>query len=196
MTQQWLRLMKRYVSKSGKLQSRLELPIHMWTYMWLIGWPPNRKIQFLRPQFEWISNQKVQDLKHLLGDDMNTEEGKGILQDWKKLMLYQGAPLPSPHTGWQVGRSFVVHSPHGSLSDCHEWMSPRCWTPRSTANSVPTIGLVSSGPVWPCRCRKQLAAANSASNTKALKPKHQCTPSLPLLLWSCYAWISQALRWL
>ena len=25
---------------------------------------------------EWISNQKVQDLKHLLGDDANTEEGK------------------------------------------------------------------------------------------------------------------------
>ena len=28
---------------------------------------------------KWISGQKVQDLKHLLGDDANTEEGKTIL---------------------------------------------------------------------------------------------------------------------
>ena len=28
---------------------------------------------------KWISKQKVQDLKHLLGDDTNTEEGKTIL---------------------------------------------------------------------------------------------------------------------
>ena len=27
----------------------------------------------------WISNWKVQDLKHLLGDNVNTEEGKTIL---------------------------------------------------------------------------------------------------------------------
>ena len=26
--------------------------------------------------FKWISNQKLQDLKHLLGDDTDTEEGK------------------------------------------------------------------------------------------------------------------------
>ena len=28
---------------------------------------------------EWISNQKEQDLKHMLGDNSNTEEGKTIL---------------------------------------------------------------------------------------------------------------------
>ena len=39
----------------------------------------------------WISNQKVHDLKYLLGNDAETEEGKTILQEWKKLMLYQGA---------------------------------------------------------------------------------------------------------
>ena len=38
-----------------------------------------------------ISNPKVQNLKHLLGDDMNTEEGVAILQEWKNPMLYQGA---------------------------------------------------------------------------------------------------------
>ena len=33
----------------------------------------------LKTAIEWISNWKVQDLKHLLGDDTNTEEGKAIL---------------------------------------------------------------------------------------------------------------------
>ena len=33
----------------------------------------------LKTMIEWISNQKVQDLKHLLRDDANTEEGKAIL---------------------------------------------------------------------------------------------------------------------
>ena len=33
----------------------------------------------LKTMIECISNQKVQDLKHLLGDDAKTEEGKTIL---------------------------------------------------------------------------------------------------------------------
>ena len=37
-----------YISKSGKQQFWLEPTMHMWTYMWLIGWLPNRRIQYLR----------------------------------------------------------------------------------------------------------------------------------------------------
>ena len=33
----------------------------------------------LKTTIEWISGQKVQDLKHLLRDDTNTEDGKTIL---------------------------------------------------------------------------------------------------------------------
>ena len=44
----------------------------------------------LKAMIDWILNQKVQDLKYLLGDDMNTEEGMAILQEWKKLIVYQG----------------------------------------------------------------------------------------------------------
>ena len=40
---------------------------------------------------KWIFDQKVQDLKYLLGDDANTEELKTILSEWKKLTLYQEA---------------------------------------------------------------------------------------------------------
>ena len=35
----------------------------------------------LKTVIEWISNQKVQDLKHLFGDDAKTEVGKTILQE-------------------------------------------------------------------------------------------------------------------
>ena len=45
----------------------------------------------LKTMIEWISGQKVQDLKCLLGDNANTEEGKTILQEQKKVILYQGA---------------------------------------------------------------------------------------------------------
>ena len=45
----------------------------------------------LKTMIKWISNQKVQDLKHLLGDDTETEEGKTIFWEQKKLTLYQGA---------------------------------------------------------------------------------------------------------
>ena len=93
----------------------------------------------LKTAIKWISNQKVQDLKHLLGDDTNTDEGNAILPEKKKLMLYQRSPLPLPHTSWHIGRSFAVCGPHGSSSCHHEWMSPQCWTPGSVATSVLTI---------------------------------------------------------
>ena len=51
-TQWWLQLMKRYISKSGKLLSKLEPSICMWNYMWLTGWLLNGKVQYLRP---WLS---------------------------------------------------------------------------------------------------------------------------------------------
>ena len=44
----------------------------------------------LKTVIEWISGQKVQDLKHLLGDDRNTEEGSAIPE----------RPLSLPHPHW------------------------------------------------------------------------------------------------
>ena len=35
----------------------------------------------LKTMIKWISSQKVQDLKHLPGDNANIEEGKAILQE-------------------------------------------------------------------------------------------------------------------
>ena len=45
----------------------------------------------LNTTIKWISGQKLQDLKHLLGDNANTGEGKTILWEQNKLMHYQGA---------------------------------------------------------------------------------------------------------
>ena len=45
----------------------------------------------LKTVIDWILNQKVQDLKHLLEDNANTKEAMAILQEWKKLMHYHGA---------------------------------------------------------------------------------------------------------
>ena len=52
----------------------------------------------------------------------------------------------------------------------------------------------SSGPAWPLRCRRWLAAMGNASNTKAFVPKPQCDWSLLPHLWSCCMLTLPALR--
>ena len=77
-----------------------------------------------KTMIKWISNCKVWDLKHLLGDDANTEEGKTILQEGKKLMLYQGV-LYHHHTPTgkleEVLQS-VVPTAHwaAAMNGCHQ----------------------------------------------------------------------------
>ena len=56
------------------------------------------------------------------------------LQEQKNLMLYQRA-LYHFHM-------LAIHGPSSPLGGCYEWMSLRCWTPRSVVNAVPTGGLV------------------------------------------------------
>ena len=63
---------------------------------------------------EWISNQKVQDLKHLLGDDKKTEEGKTILQVQKKLTLYKRA-------------FYHYHTPSGELEEVLQFVVPMAY---------------------------------------------------------------------
>ena len=71
---------------------------------------------------KWISNWKVQALKHLLRDNANTEEGKTILKDQKKLMLYQVA-LYHCHTpsGELEVLWFIVPMAHwvAAMNGCH-----------------------------------------------------------------------------
>ena len=71
-----------------------------------------QEYSILKTVIEWISGQKVQDLKHLLGKDVNTEEGKTILREWKKLTLYHGA-------------LYNYHTPTGKLEDVLWFMVPQ-----------------------------------------------------------------------
>ena len=77
----------------------------------------------LKTMIEWISNQKVQDLKNLLGGDANTKDGKTILWEWKKLILYQGAlyHCHTPMSKLEEVLQFVVPMAHWvtAMNGCH-----------------------------------------------------------------------------
>ena len=66
----------------------------------------------LKTTVEWVSGQKVQNLKHLVGDCTNTEEGKTILQEQKNLMLYQGD-------------LYHCHTPTGELEEVMQFPVPK-----------------------------------------------------------------------
>ena len=77
----------------------------------------------LKTVIKWISDQKVWDLKHLLGKYTDTEEGKTILREQKKLTLYQGA---LSHCNMPTGEleevlQFVVPKAHrvAAMNGCH-----------------------------------------------------------------------------
>ena len=136
-TQHWLRLMKRYIGKSGKLQSRLGPPICMSTYMSLmVGHSTGRSNT---SDHNWMDFQlESRRSEASTGWWCEHRGGKSYPLRAEKADALPRSSLPLPHTGWLVGRSFAIHSPHGSFSVCHECMSLRCWTPGSAANYVPT----------------------------------------------------------
>ena len=115
MTQWWLKLMKRYISKSRKLPSKLESHIYMWTCMWLIGWPIKGRIQYLRPWSVGPEASPGRWHKHW--------GGKGHHLRAEKVDALSKSPISLPYMDWQAGRSFMDCSPHTSLSGCYEWMS-------------------------------------------------------------------------
>ena len=53
-------------------QTHVDLHVTYWVFI-------QQEDSLLKTLIEWIFNQKVQDLKHLLGDEAKTEEGKTIL---------------------------------------------------------------------------------------------------------------------
>ena len=77
----------------------------------------------LNTAIEWISCQKVQDLKHLLGDNTNTKGAKTILQEQKMLTLYQGGPYHHCTTTDELEEvlQFVVPKAHwvAAMNGCH-----------------------------------------------------------------------------
>ena len=77
----------------------------------------------LKIVMEWISTNKLQDLKHILGDDTATEEGMAILREWKKFMLHQGALYYHHSLARELEEvmQFVVPMAHrvAAMNGCH-----------------------------------------------------------------------------
>ena len=56
----------------------------------------------LKAMVKWISGQKVQDIKHLLGDNTNTEEGKDYSpRSEVNTVPRSPLPLPYPLANWR-----------------------------------------------------------------------------------------------
>ena len=134
----------------------------------------------LKIAIKWISNQNAQDQKHLLGDNANTEEGKTILWEWKKLTLYH------------------CHTPTHEVEDILQFVVP-------TAHWVAAM-THSGGQEWPHRCRRWSVNVSNASSMKPVMPKPQCDLYLLLHLWSCctltlpvlrqlWSWINPQMWW-
>ena len=130
----------------------------------------------LKAMIDLIPNQKVQDLQPLLKDDAHIEEGMTILQELKKLMLYQGALCHHHTLADKLGEVMWL-----LWMDVTEMLDTRVSSKHCTCYRTGSGGLA-----CPHRCRKWLATINDASNMKVLVSKHKCSPSLPPLLWSCY----------
>ena len=76
-------------------------------------WVTTQQVDLIvKTMIEWISDQKVWDLKHLLGKDADTKAEKTILREWKKLALYQRA-------------LYHHHMPDGELEEVLWFMIPK-----------------------------------------------------------------------
>ena len=134
-----------------------------------------------KTMIEWISGWKVQDLKHLLGGETDMEQGKTILQEWKKVTFHQRA-------------LYHHHTPAGELDSWSprvtkwlSWMDVTDMLGTRTNNGHCVCYRASSGgQEWLLKCRRWSATVSNASIMKALMPKPQCHPSLLLYHWSCY----------
>ena len=169
---QWLGLMNRYISKSGKLGFWLELPKHMWTYMWLIGWPPNRRIQYLRPWLSVSLSGQYRIWNILLGDDTNTEEGKTILWEWKKLMLYHGALYHCQTATGKLEEVLQFEVPTAHQVATMEWHQGQQWI----------LYLLHDQFWWPRRTMQMQKAISSWEWCFQHKGTHHKAPMQPIIV--------------
>ena len=99
------------------------------------------------------------------------------------------SPLPSPHTNWPVGRCFAICGHHGSLSNCHEWMSLRCWTLGSAADAVLAT--------WPVLvARNGYTDAEDDEQLWAMHPTWRHSWQSPSVTYHCYCTFGVATCWL
>ena len=99
----------------------------------------------LKIVMEWISSHKVQDLTHLLGDHIVTEEGMAILREKKKFILHQGVFYHHHTLAGELEEAlwFVVPMAHRvvAMNGCHRDAEHQgLWQ---------TLSLLQDGFCWP-----------------------------------------------
>ena len=107
--------------QGGAIQARAT---HMCVNLHVTDWVATQwEDPVLKATIDWISNWKVQNLKHLFGDDANTEDGLAVLWEQKRLMLYQGAlyHCHTPDGELEGVMQFVVPTAHqrAAMNRCH-----------------------------------------------------------------------------
>ena len=106
----------------------------------------------LETVIKWISNQHVTESETAAVRWCKYWGGENYPLGVVKANTLSRSSLPLPYTIQWVGRCFAVHSPHGSLSSHHEWMSSRNWALGSAVNTVlatwPVLVARHGHPLW------------------------------------------------
>ena len=127
---------------------------------------------------KWISNWKVEDLKHLLGGDANTEEGKTILQEQKKLTLYQGA-------------LYHCHIPTGKLKEVLWFVVPTahqvttmnvCYWDAGHQGQQQTLYLLHDQFWWPGMAMQMQKAISNCKQCIQHEGSHAKAPLQPIIV--------------
>ena len=167
--------------------------IHMHVNLHVMDWVAVQQEDcILKIVMEWISIHKVQDLEHLLGDHASMEEGMVILREQKKFTLHQGALYHhhTPARELEETMQFVVPTAHKVLA----WMGA-LGKLDIKVNSKHHCKTITGGLKWQCGCRQQSVTVRGVFGTKVPESRPYYKLFWSHVLWSCFMWISLALRW-
>ena len=158
-----------------------------------MDWVAVQQDPILKIVMEWISTNKVQDVKHLLVDHTTMEEGMAILREWKKFMFHQGG-LYHHHTlagELEEVMQFVVPTDHRvvAINGYHRDLDIKV-----NRKHYPYCKTSSDDLAWQLECRRQSVAVRGVFGMKVSKPKLFYKLFWSALLWSRFMWISPASR--
>ena len=154
-----------------------------------------RRRSYTNIVMEWISSHKVQELKHLLADHAMVEDGRDILRERKKFTLHQGALYHCHTLAGELEEAlwFVVPMAHRvvAMNGCHRDVGHQ--------GQWQTLSLLQDqfwwhGMAWQYRCRRWSVAVKGVFNMRDPESRPHYKLLWSPLLWSCFMWISPALR--
>ena len=162
---------------------------HMHVNLHVMDWAAaQQEDPILKIVMEWMSSNKVHDLKHLLGDHTVTEEGMAILREWKKFMLNQGTLYHCHTLAGELEEVlwFVVPTAHkvAAMNGCHRDAGHQ--------GQWQTLSLLQDWFWWPGMVmwiQKVISAVRGVSNTRVPNSRLHYKLFWSPLLWTCFMWI-------